>query len=40
MIVEKTHILICIYVKEDLGFEEKKMVIYQYNLWVVEDFKC
>jgi hypothetical protein len=26
-------------VKENLDFEEKKMVIYQCNLWVVDDFK-
>jgi hypothetical protein len=39
MIVEKTHILIYIIVKENLYFEEKKMVIYQCNLWVVDDFK-
>ena len=39
MIVEKTHILIYLIVKENLDFEEKKMVIYQCNLWVVDDFK-
>jgi hypothetical protein len=39
MIVEKTHILIYTIVKENLDFEEKKMVIYQCNLWVVDDFK-